>query len=117
NWQASVVFSYVRLHGKANSAQLDKKITDQYTINYARAVQTNPNIPKGEPFDTPITVVEHAREWLKDNQQMTNIRAQTEPVKDIHLRPAAYPWRDSPANHPVNDYEQGNHIPVTVFSV
>ncbi|SEL53103.1 putative ABC transport system permease protein [Parapedobacter koreensis] len=117
NWWASVVYTYTVLKKNTKAAQIAQKITDQYTLQLAKAIHANPNAPRGENFDDPITSAESARKWLEKNQEITEIRTELEQVSGIHLQPTAYPWRDSPANHPISDYEKGNHIPVVVFSL
>ncbi len=120
NWRASVAYTYTRLMDKANSDLVAQKVNDQYTLQYAQALQSGgPYIAaaKGENADQPITTVAEAERWLAEHQEITDIRTELEQVAGIHLYPASYPWRDSPANHPINDYEKGNHIPVVVFSL
>lgn len=119
NWNARVLTHYVLLKPNANLQQLQHKAEEAFVYNFALGQQANPYIKhtKQEALEATISNTETATKWLAEFMDIKNIHLHLESVTSIHLSPMTFGWSDSPANHPVLDFEKGNHLPVLIFSI
>lgn len=112
-WGRQIYITYAVLKKNANMDQLIERSSKLLAGGYAAYMyqsqsKRNPKLqaPGGSP-----------EEWLRSQQQVSELKTFFEPVSRIHLGSRATGWRDAASNHPAYNVSADRGRSVLVFSI